>query len=85
MAVTKNHPINSTLKSNTVYLQSLKRQTERCLSTLTAARLKLPILSLNGQEKAKDNSKESHLARHFIQAFEPGETTPEQAHEIGKN
>ena len=36
------------------------------------------------RKKAKDNGKESHLARHFIQAFEPGETTPEQAHEIGK-
>ena len=30
------------------------------------------------------NGRESHLARHFIQAFGTDETTPEQAHEIGK-
>ncbi len=29
-------------------------------------------------------NKGEHLARHIIQAFSPGETTPEQAHEIGK-
>jgi len=28
--------------------------------------------------------KGSNLAHHLIQAFEPGETTPEQAHEIGR-
>ena len=28
-------------------------------------------------------AKGTHLGRHLIQAFEPGETTPEQAHEIG--
>ena len=28
--------------------------------------------------------KGNNLAHHLIQAFEPGETTPEQAHEIGK-
>ena len=46
MAITKNHPINATLK------------------------------------KAREPG--PHLARHLIQAFKPGETTPEQAHEIGK-
>ena len=28
--------------------------------------------------------KGNNLAHHLIQAFEPGETTPEQAHEIGR-
>lgn len=30
------------------------------------------------------SKKGNNLAHHLIQAFEPGETTPEQAHEIGK-
>ena len=45
MAVTKTHPIKSTLKA------------------------------------AID--KGTHLGRHMIQAFEPGEVSPEEAHEIG--
>ena len=35
-------------------------------------------------ENASRPTAESHLARHFIQSFDPGETTPEVAHEIGK-
>lgn len=49
----------------------------------------LPIfvdISLNtfiSSTKRECNSKAKILARHLIQAFAPGETTPEQAHKIG--
>ena len=32
----------------------------------------------------ESNSRATVLARHLIQSFAPGETTPEQAHEIGR-
>lgn len=55
---------------------------EKSLFLLLAAILKQLILNLSKQKK-ECNSKAKILARHLIQAFAPGETTPEQAHQIG--
>lgn len=85
MAVTKNHPINSTLKKAIRYICNPEKTDGTLLIDSYGCTPETADIEFEWtRKKAKDNSKESHLARHFIQAFEPGETTPEQAHEIGK-
>lgn len=85
MAVTKNHPINSTLKKAIQYICNPEKTDGTLLIDAYGCTPETADIEFEWtRKKAKDNGKESHLARHFIQAFEPGETTPEQAHEIGK-
>ena len=85
MAVTKNHPINSTLKKAIQYICNPEKTDGTLLIDSYGCTPETADIEFEWtRKKAKDNGKESHLARHFIQAFEPGETTPEQAHEIGK-
>ena len=85
MAITKNHPINSTLKKAIEYICNPDKTDGTLLIDSYGCTPETADIEFEWtRKKAKDNGKESHLARHFIQAFEPGETTPEQAHEIGK-
>ena len=56
-----------------------KKQTGSCWYLPTAAPLKQRTLNFPGHAIDKG----THLGRHLIQAFEPGEVTPEEAHEIG--
>lgn len=85
MAVTKNHPINSTLKKAIQYICNPEKTDGTLLIDSYGCTPETADIEFEWtRKKAKGNGKESHLARHFIQAFEPGETTPEQAHEIGK-
>lgn len=83
MAVTKNHPINVTLKKALDYI---------CNPDKTDGALLIHSYGCSPEtadmefEWTREQAREPgpHLARHLIQAFSPGETTPEQAHEIGK-
>ena len=85
MAVTKNHPINSTLKKAIQYICNPEKADGALLIDSYGCTPETADIEFEWtRKKAKDNGKESHLARHFIQSFSPGETTPEQAHEIGK-
>ena len=85
MAVTKNTPINSTLKKAIQYICNPEKTDGTLLIDSYGCTPETADIEFEWtRKKAKDNSKESHLARHFIQSFSPGETTPEQAHEIGK-
>ncbi len=85
MAVTKNHPINSTLKKAIQYICNPEKTDGTLLIDSYGCTPETADIEFEWtRKKAKDNGKESHLARHFIQSFSPGETTPEQAHEIGK-
>lgn len=85
MAVTKNHPINSTLKKAIQYICNPEKTDGTLLIDAYGCTPETADIEFEWtRKKAKDNGKESHLARHFIQSFSPGETTPEQAHEIGK-
>lgn len=85
MAVTKNHPINSTLKKAIEYICNPDKTDGTLLIDSYGCTPETADIEFEWtRKKAKDNSKESHLARHFIQSFSPGETTPEVAHEIGK-
>ena len=85
MAVTKNHPINSTLKKAIRYICNPEKTDGALLIDSYGCTPETADIEFEWtRKKSKGNSKESHLARHFIQSFSPGETTPEQAHEIGK-
>lgn len=82
MAVTKNHPINSTLKKAIEYICKPEKTDGNLLIYSYGCSPETADIEFEWTRKnARDKGK--HLARHLIQSFQPGETTPEQAHEIG--
>ena len=83
MAVTKIHPIKSTLKKALDYIENPDKTDEKLFvssygCSYETADIEFQMLLDQAFKKG------INLAHHLIQAFEPGETTPEQAHEIGK-
>ena len=82
MAVTKIHPIEKTLYLALDYIMNEDKTDEKILISSFACNPKTAHLEFE-QTKKECNSKAKILARHLIQAFAPGETTPEQAHQIG--
>ena len=82
MAVTKIHPIKNTLTLALDYIMNEDKTDEKILITSFACNPQTAYLEFE-QTKKECNSKAKILARHLIQAFAPGETTPEQAHQIG--
>jgi len=82
MAVTKIHPIKKTLHLALNYIMNADKTDEKILISSFNCNPKLAHLEFD-QTKRECNSKAKILARHLIQSFAPGETTPEQAHKIG--
>ena len=82
MAVTKIHPIKSTLKAALDYIMDSNKTDEKILISSLNCNPTTAHLEFE-QTKIECNSKAKVLARHLIQAFAPGETTPEEAHKIG--
>ena len=83
MAVTKIHPIKSTLKKALDYIENPGKTDEKLFVSSYGCSYEtadIEFQMLLDQALKKGNN----LAHHLIQAFEPGETTPEQAHEIGR-
>ena len=83
MAVTKIHPIKSTLKKALDYIENPAKTDEKILVSSFACSYETADIEfelLRSQAMQKGNN----LAHHLIQSFAPGETTPEQAHEIGR-
>ena len=83
MAVTKIHPIKSTLKKALDYIETPDKTDDKLLVSSFACSYKTADIEfeiLLAQAIQKGNN----LAHHLIQSFAPGEATPEQAHEIGK-
>ena len=83
MAVTKIHPIKSTLKKALDYIENPAKTDEKILVSSFAcsyetADIEFELLLSQAMQKG------NNLAHHLIQSFAPGETTPEQAHEIGR-
>ena len=83
MAVTKIKPVKSALKQRLDYIQNPDKTDEKllvssfgCAYETADAEFELTL--------SKAIQKGNNLAHHLIQSFEPGESTPEQAHEIGK-
>lgn len=82
MAITKTHPIKSTLKKALDYIcNPAKTDGKLLVSSVGCSPETADIEFAWTRRHAID--KGTHLGRHLIQAFEPEETTPEQAHEIG--
>ena len=82
MAVTKTHPIKSTLKAAIDYICNPEKTDGKLLvSSYGCAAETANIEFAWTRRHAID--KGTNLGRHLIQAFQPGEVTPEQAHEIG--
>ena len=83
MAVTKIKPIKSTLSKALDYIENPDKTDDKMLVSSFGCSYEtadIEFQMLLDQAFKKGNN----LAHHLIQAFEPGETTPEQAHEIGR-
>ena len=82
MAITKIHPIKSTLNLAIDYITNAEKTDEKFLiSTNKCHTASAHTQFLRRREEA--NVRGSVLARHLIQSFLPGEATPEMAHQIG--
>ncbi len=82
MAVTKIHPIEKTLYLALDYIMNEDKTDGKILISSLGCNPKTAHLEFE-QTKRECNSKAKILARHLIQSFAPGETTAEQAHQIG--
>lgn len=84
MAITKIHPIKSTLNLAIEYIINEAKTDEKILVTTNNC---FPATAHTQFLKTREdnNVKGTVLARHLIQSFLPNETTPEQAHQIGLN
>ena len=82
MAITKIHPIKSTLHLAISYIVNGDKTDEQLLvSTHKCHESSAHTQFLRTREEV--GTKGTVLARHLIQSFLPGETSPEMAHQIG--
>ena len=82
MAVTKTHPVKSTLKAAIDYICDPEKTDGRLLVSAYGCAAETADIEF-GWTRRHAIDKGTHLGRHLIQSFAPGEVTPEQAHEIG--
>ena len=83
MAITKIHPIKVNLKKALDYIENPDKTDDKMFVSSYGCSYEtadIEFQMLLDQAFKKGNN----LAHHLIQAFEPGETTAEQAHEIGR-
>ena len=82
MAITKTHPIKSTLKAAIDYILNPEKTDGKLLASSFGCGIETADIEFAWtREVAGDRG--THLARHLIQSFAVGETTPEEAHKIG--
>ena len=82
MAITKIHPIKSTLNLAIDYITSNDKTDEQILiSSDGCSPATAHLQFMNTRET--NNTRGTVLARHLIQSFVPGEVSPDKAHEIG--
>ena len=82
MAVTKTHPIKSTLKAAIDYICNPEKTDGKLLISAYGCAAETADIEFSWTRRHAID-KGTNLGRHLIQAFQPGEVTPEQAHEIG--
>ena len=82
MAVTKTHPIKSTLKAAIDYICNPDKTDGKLLVSSFGCAAETADIEFEWTRRHSID-KGTHLGRHLIQAFEPGEVSPEEAHEIG--
>lgn len=83
MAITKTHPIRSTLNLAFEYILNSDKTDEKLLVSSYACSPETVDIEFGWTRKKAHGMWGNQLARHLIQSFEPGETTQEKAHEIG--
>lgn len=82
MAITKIHPIKSTLSLAIDYITSTDKTDEQILISSDGCSPATAHLQFMNTREV-NNTRGTVLARHLIQSFVPGEVAPEKAHEIG--
>lgn len=82
MAITKTKHITTTLKKAIDYICNEKKTDEGILISSFACAPETADLEFALTDQ-KYNRGGEYLAHHLIQAFKPGEVTPEEAHQIG--
>lgn len=82
MAVTKTHPIKSTLKAAIDYICNPDKTDGKLLVSSFGCAPETADIEFEWTRRHSID-KGTHLGRHLIQAFEPGEVSAEEAHEIG--
>ena len=82
MAITKIHPIKSTLNLAIDYITKSEKTDDEVLISSRHCHPSTAHLIFR-DTKGKSGTHATILARHLIQSFLPGEATPEKAHEIG--
>ena len=82
MAVTKTHPIKSTLKAAIDYICNPDKTDGKLLVFSFGCSAETADIEFAWTRRHAID-KGTNLGRHLIQAFEPGEVTPEEAHRIG--
>lgn len=82
MTVTKTNPIKSTLKAAIDYILNPEKTDGKLLASSFGCGMETADIEFAWtRELAGDRG--NHLGRHLIQFFAVGETTPEEAHQIG--
>ena len=79
MAVTKTHPIKSTLKAAIDYILNPEKTDGNLLASSFGCGLETADIEFAWTREAAGD-RGTHLGRHLIQSFAVGETTPEEAH-----
>lgn len=82
MAITKTHPIKSTLKDAIDYICNPNKTDGKLLVSSFGCAAETADIEFTWTRQHTID-KGTNLGRHLIQAFEPGEVSPEEAHEIG--
>ena len=82
MAVTKTHPIKSTLKAAIDYICNPAKTDGSLLVSAYGCSAETADIEFAWTRRHAIDQGEN-LGRHLIQAFAPGEVTPEEAHQIG--
>lgn len=82
MAITKTHPIKSTLKAAIDYICNPAKTDGKLLVSSYGCSAETADIEFEWTRRHAID-KGTNLGRHLIQAFQPGEVTPEEAHEIG--
>lgn len=82
MAVTKTHPIKSTLKAAIDYICNSDKTDGKLLVSSFGCAAETADIEFEWTRRHSID-KGTHLGPHLIQAFEPGEVSAAEAHEIG--
>ena len=82
MAITKTHPIKSTLKAAIDYICNPAKTDGKLLVSSFGCTAETADIEFEWTRRHAID-KGTNLGRHLIQAFAPGEVSPEEAHEIG--